>query len=55
MKFTYGAIVILQRVQYHNFYYLKEDTTDEANVSEAYNDTTKLWPLRLGYTGENSL
>ncbi|KAK9217533.1 hypothetical protein WN943_006160 [Citrus x changshan-huyou] len=42
MKFTYGAMVILQRVRHHNLYYLKGGTTNEINVVEAYSDTTKL-------------
>ncbi|KAH9656605.1 hypothetical protein KPL70_022746 [Citrus sinensis] len=43
MKFTHGVMVILQGVRCHNLYYLKGGTTDEANVIEAYSDTTKLW------------
>ena len=42
MKFTYGAIVILQGVRHHNLYFLKGDTTDEVNVAETHSDTTKL-------------
>ena len=42
MKFTHGAMVILQGVRRHNLYYLKRGTTDEANVVEAHSDTTKL-------------
>ena len=42
MKFTHGAMVILQGVRRHNLYYLKGGTTDEANVAEAHSDTTKL-------------
>ncbi|KAH9660217.1 hypothetical protein KPL70_024138 [Citrus sinensis] len=55
MKFTHGAMVILQRVRRHNLYYLKGGTTDEANVVEAHSDTTKLWHVRLGHAGEKSL
>ncbi|KAH9793888.1 hypothetical protein KPL71_004697 [Citrus sinensis] len=55
MKFTYGAMVILQGVRRHNLYYLKGGTIDEANVVEAYSDTTKLWHVRLGHAGEKSL
>ena len=47
MKFTHGAMMILQGVRRHNLYYLKRGTTDEANVAEAYSDTTKLWHVRL--------
>lgn len=47
MKFTYRAMMILQGVRRHNLYYLKRGTTDEANVAEAYSDTTKLWHVRL--------
>ena len=47
MKFTYGAMVILQGVQHHNLYYLKGGTTDESNIVEAHSDTTKLWHVRL--------
>ncbi|KAH9656608.1 hypothetical protein KPL70_022746 [Citrus sinensis] len=46
MKFTHGVMVILQGVRCHNLYYLKGGTTDEANVIEAYSDTTKLWQAR---------
>ena len=42
MKFTYGAMVILQGVRHHNLYYLKGGTTDEVNVAKAHSDTTKL-------------
>ena len=55
MKFTHGAMVILQGVRRHNLYYLKGGTTDEANVVEAHSDTTKVWHVRLGYAGEKSL
>ncbi|KAH9789922.1 hypothetical protein KPL71_003219 [Citrus sinensis] len=55
MKFTYGAMVILQGVWRYNLYYLKGGTTDEANVVEAHSDTTKLWHVRLGHAGEKSL
>ena len=43
MKFTHGAIVILQGVRRHNLYHLKGGTTDKVNVVEAHNDITKLW------------
>ncbi|KAH9752745.1 Integrase catalytic domain-containing protein [Citrus sinensis] len=55
MKFTHGAIVILQGVRHHNLYYLKGGTTNKANVVEAHSDTTKLWHVRLGHAGEKSL
>ncbi|KAH9657232.1 retrovirus-related pol polyprotein from transposon TNT 1-94-like protein [Citrus sinensis] len=55
MKFTHGAMVILQGVRRHNLYYLKGGTTDEANIVEAHSDTTKLWHVRLGHAGEKSL
>ncbi|KAH9754532.1 Integrase catalytic domain-containing protein [Citrus sinensis] len=55
MKFTHGAMVILQGVWRHNLYYLKGCTTDEANVVEVHSDTTKLWHVRLGQAGEKSL
>ncbi|KAH9699499.1 hypothetical protein KPL71_024377 [Citrus sinensis] len=55
MKFTHGAMVILQGVRRHNLYYLNGGTTDEANVAETHSDTTKLWHVRLGHTGEKSL
>ncbi|KAH9670687.1 retrovirus-related pol polyprotein from transposon TNT 1-94-like protein [Citrus sinensis] len=55
MKFTHGAMVILQEVRSHNLYYLKGGTTDKENVVEAHNDTTKLWHVRLGHAGEKSL
>ncbi|KAH9706402.1 hypothetical protein KPL70_012195 [Citrus sinensis] len=55
MKFTHGAMVILQGVRRHNLYYLKGGTTDEANVVEAHSDTTKLWHVQLGHAGEKSL
>ncbi|KAH9782808.1 Integrase catalytic domain-containing protein [Citrus sinensis] len=55
MKFTHGAMVILQGVRRHNLYYLKGGTTDEANVVEMHSDTTELWHVRLGYAEEKSL
>ncbi|KAH9669391.1 hypothetical protein KPL70_021769 [Citrus sinensis] len=55
MKFTHGTMVILQGVRRHNLYYLKGGTTDEANVAEAYSDTTKLWHVRLGHAEEKTL
>lgn len=42
MKFMYWVMVILQRVQFYNLYYLKGVTTDKANVFEAHNETIKL-------------
>ncbi|KAH9648691.1 hypothetical protein KPL70_025696 [Citrus sinensis] len=42
MKFTHGAMMILQGYQHHNIYYLKGGTIDEANVIAAYSNTTKL-------------
>ena len=55
MKFTHRVMVILQGARRHNLYYLKGDTTDEANVAEAHNDTTNLWHVRLKHAGEKSL
>ncbi|KAH9751443.1 hypothetical protein KPL71_014298 [Citrus sinensis] len=55
MKFTHGAIVILQGVRRHNLYYLKGGTTDEANVAETHSDTTELWHVQLGHAREKSL
>ncbi|KAH9768967.1 Integrase catalytic domain-containing protein [Citrus sinensis] len=55
MKFTHGAMVILQGVRRYNLYYLKGGTTDEANVVEAHSDTTKLWHVWLGHAEEKSL
>ena len=42
-------MVILQGFWHYNLYYLKGGTVDETNVSEVYNDTTKLWHVRLGH------
>ena len=42
IKFTHRAMVILQGVRHHNLHYLKGGTTDEANIVEAHNNTTKL-------------
>ncbi|KAH9733925.1 retrovirus-related pol polyprotein from transposon TNT 1-94-like protein [Citrus sinensis] len=55
MKFTHGAMVILQGVRRHNLYYLKGGTTDETNVAETHNDTTELWHIRLRHAGEKYL
>ncbi|KAH9727063.1 retrovirus-related pol polyprotein from transposon TNT 1-94-like protein [Citrus sinensis] len=55
MKFTHGAMMILQGLRCHNLYYLKGGTTDEANFIEAHSDTTKLWHVRLRHVGEKSL
>ncbi|KAH9779099.1 Integrase catalytic domain-containing protein [Citrus sinensis] len=55
MKFTHGAMVILQGIRCHNMYYLKGGTTDEANVVEAHSDNTKLCHVQLGHAGEKSL
>ncbi|KAH9794681.1 hypothetical protein KPL71_004983 [Citrus sinensis] len=55
MKFTHGAMVILQGVRRHNLYYLKGGTTDDANIVEAHSETIKLWHVRLGHAGEKSL
>ena len=48
-------MVILQGVQRYNLYSLKGGATDEVNISEAHNDTTKLQHVRLGHVGEKSL
>ncbi|KAH9648687.1 hypothetical protein KPL70_025692 [Citrus sinensis] len=55
MKFTHGALMIMQGVRHHNMYYLKRGTIDEANVVEAHSDTTKLWHVRLRHAGKKSL
>lgn len=54
-KVTYEAMVILQGFRRYNLYYLKEGTIDEANISEAYGDTTKLWHAWLSHVKEQSL
>ena len=36
-------------------YYLKGGTTDEVNIVDTHNDTTKLWHVRLGHAGDKSL
>ena len=55
MKFTYGAMVILQGVRRYNLCYLNGGKTNEANVAEAHCDTTKLWHVRLGHAREKFL
>ena len=55
IKFTYGAMVILQEVGHYNLYYLKGGTTNEANIAKVHSDTTKLWHVRLELTREKSL
>ena len=52
IKFTHGAMVILQGVRRHNMYYLKGGTNDEAKGAKAYSDTTKLWHVRLRHARE---
>ncbi|KAH9718140.1 hypothetical protein KPL71_022099 [Citrus sinensis] len=57
MKFTHGAMVILQGAQRHNLYYLKGGTTNEANVVEAHSDTTNLWQkkrVKFGTTNHDT-
>ena len=55
LKFTHGAMMILQGVWRHNLYYLKGGIIDETNVFEAHSGTTKIWHVRLKYAGEKSL
>ncbi|KAH9733955.1 Integrase catalytic domain-containing protein [Citrus sinensis] len=55
IKFTHGAMVILQGVRLYNLYYLKRGTTDETNVAETHSDTTELWHIRLRHAGEKYL
>ena len=47
-------MVILQVFWRYNLYNLKWGTIDEANVSEVYSDTTKLWHVRLWHVKEQS-
>ncbi|KAH9650850.1 Integrase catalytic domain-containing protein [Citrus sinensis] len=55
IKFTHGAMVILQGVRRHNMYYLKGGTNDEAKGAKAYSDTTKLWHVRLRHAREDEV
>jgi len=52
-----GSMVILKGVCRDNLYYLKGSTVtvQVATSTDSDNDSTRLWHIRLGHTGEKSL
>ena len=57
LKITKGSMVILKGVRRNNLYYLKISTVtgQVATSTDSDDDSTGLWHMRLGYTGEKSL
>jgi len=53
---TKGSMVVLKDVRRSNLYYLKGSTATKQVATSTYiNDSTRLWHMRLGHTGEKSL
>ena len=57
LKMTKGSMVVLKGVRQNNFYYLKGSTIkgQVATSTDTDDDSTRLWHMRLGHTGEKSL
>ena len=57
LKMTKGSVVILKGVCRNNLYYLKGNTVtgQVATSTDTDDDSTRLWHMRLGHTGEKSL
>jgi len=57
LKTTKCSMVVLKGVRRNNLYYLKGSTvTDQvATSTDSDDDSTRLWYMRLGYTGEKFL
>ena len=57
LKMTKGSMVVLKGVHRNNLYYLKGSTvTGQVTTStDSDDDSTRLWHMRLGHTGEKSL
>jgi len=54
VKMIKGSMVVLKGVRRNNLYYLKGSTVtgQVATSTDTYDDSTRLWYMRLGYTGE---
>ena len=54
---TKGSMVVLKTVCRNNLYYLKGSivTGQVATSTDSDEDSTRLWHMRLGHTGEKSL
>ena len=56
LKITRGPMVILKGIRCNNLYYLNRSmVTGQVETSTNSDDDTRLWHMRLGYTGEKSL
>jgi len=57
LKMTKNSIVLLKGVYRNNLYYLRGSTVtgQVATSTDSDDDFTRLWDMRLGYTGEKSL
>jgi len=57
LKMTKGSMVILKGVRWNNLYYLNGSTiTGQVLTSiDTDDDSTRLWHMRFGHTGEKSL
>ena len=54
---TKGSMVVLKGIYRNNLYYLKGSTVtgQVATSTDSDDDSTRLWYMRLGHTGEKSL
>ena len=57
LKMIKGSMVVLKAVRQNNLYYLKGSTItgQVATSTDSDEDSTRLWHMRLGHTGEKSL
>ena len=57
LKMTKGSMVVLKAVRRNNLYYLNGSTVTRqvAAFTDSDEDSTRLWHMRLGHTGEKSL
>jgi len=57
LKMTKGSMVVLKGVCRNNLYYLKGSTVtgQVAASTDSVDDSTRLWHMRVGHTGEMSL
>jgi len=57
LKMTRGSMVVLKGVRRNNVFFLKGSTVigQVTTSTNSYDNCTRLWHLRLGHAGEESL
>ena len=56
LKMVHGSMIVLKGIRRNNPYYLKgRIVTKNLAASEQLNDSIRLWHMRLGHVGKESL